>query len=137
MMREIGQRPRPAVPGQIVGRRDHLHAATTEPARDVAGRQLARDAQGQVDAFFADRLVLLNYQAESEHGRELVIPEKLFEVLPVALPMARGDADWQLAVDRALSRVQRNEAGQALYARYFGQPGEPGRQVLQLFQRPE
>ena len=98
---------------------------------------LAMVAQGQVDAFFADRLVLLNYQAESEHGRELVIPEKLFEVLPVALPLARGDADWQLAVDRALSRVQRNEAGQALYARYFGQPGEPGRQVLQLFQRPE
>ena len=116
---------------RALGLQSELH----EVASNAEG--LAMVVEGQVDAFFADRLVLLNYQAESEHGRELVIPEKLFEVLPVALPLARGDADWQLAVDRALSRVQRNEAGQALYARYFGQPGESGRQTLQLFQRPE
>lgn len=98
---------------------------------------LAMVVEGQVDAFFADRLVLLNYQAESEQGRELVIPEKLFEVLPVALPLARGDADWQLAVDRALSQVQHSEAGQALYARYFGAPGEQSQLLMKLFQRPD
>lgn len=98
---------------------------------------LAMVADGQVDAFFADRLVLLNYQAENPRGQELLVPERLFDVIPVALPLARGDADWQLAVDRALSQVQRSEAGEALYRRYFGQPGEQHQLLMKLFQRPE
>ena len=52
---------------------------------------LAMVVNGQVDAFFADRLVLLNYQAENPRGSELLVPERLFDVLPVALPVARGD----------------------------------------------
>ena len=98
---------------------------------------LAMVVNGQVDAFFADRLVLLNYQAENPRGSELLVPERLFDVLPVALPLARGDDAWRLAVDRGLSDVQRSAAGQALYARYFGPPSEQSQLLMKLFQRPE
>ena len=98
---------------------------------------LAMVVNGEVDAFFADRLVLLNYQAENPRGSELMVPERLFEVLPVALPLARGDDAWRLAVDRGLSAVQRSAAGQALYARYFGAPNEQNQLLMKLFQRPE
>lgn len=116
---------------RALGLQSELH----EVASNAEG--LAMVVDGQVDAFFADRLVLLNYQAENPRGHELLVPERLFEVMPVALPLARGDADWQLAVDRALSQVQRGEAGQALYARYFGAPGEQSQLLMKLFQRPD
>lgn len=116
---------------RALGLQSELH----EVASNAEG--LAMVVEGQVDAFFADRLVLLNYQAENPRGHELLVPERLFEVMPVALPLARGDADWQLAVDRALSQVQRSEAGQALYARYFGAPGEQSQLLMKLFQRPD
>lgn len=116
---------------RALGLQSELH----EVASNAEG--LAMVVDGRVDAFFADRLVLLNYQAENPRGHELLVPERLFEVMPVALPLARGDADWQLAMDRALSQVQRSEAGQALYARYFGQPGEQSQLLMKLFQRPD
>ena len=116
---------------RALGLQSELH----EVASNAEG--LAMVVEGQVDAFFADRLVLLNYQAENPRGHELLVPERLFEVMPVALPLARDDADWQLAVDRALSQVQRGEAGQALYARYFGAPGEQNQLLMKLFQRPD
>ena len=116
---------------RALGLQSELH----EVASNAEG--LAIVVEGQVDAFFADRLVLLNYQAENPRGHELLVPERLFEVMPVALPLARGDADWQLAVDRALSQVQHSEAGQALYARYFGAPGEQSQLLMKLFQRPD
>ena len=116
---------------RALGLQSELH----EVASNAEG--LAMVVEGQVDAFFADRLVLLNYQAENPRGHELLVPERLFEVMPVALPLARGDADWQLAVDRALSQVQHSEAGQALYARYFGAPGEQSQLLMKLLQRPD
>ncbi len=64
-------------------------------------------------------------------------PERLFDVLPVALPLARGDDAWRLAVDRGLSAVQRSAAGQALYIRYFGPPSEQNQLLMKLFQRSE
>lgn len=98
---------------------------------------LAMVAAGKVDAFFADRLVLLNYQAEHAQGGELLVPDRLFEVLPVALPLPRGDEDFRLAIDRALSAVQRSAAGQALYQRYFGTPSEQTQLLMKLYVRPE
>jgi polar amino acid transport system substrate-binding protein len=98
---------------------------------------LALVAEGKVDAFFADRLVLLNYQAEHAQGSELLIPDRLFEVLPVALPLPRGDEDFRLAVDRALSAVQLSSAGQALYQGYFGAPSEQTQWLMKLYVRPE
>lgn len=112
-----------------------LQSQLREVASNAEG--LAMVVDGQVDAFFADRLTLLNYQAANPRGQELLVPERLFEVLPVALPMVRGDEDWQLAVDRALSRVQRSEDGQALYTRYFGEPDAQTRLLMKLYQRPE
>jgi polar amino acid transport system substrate-binding protein len=98
---------------------------------------LALVADGKVDAFFADRLVLLNYQAESRQGNQLLIPDRLFNVVPVALPLPRGDEDFRLAIDRALSAVQRSSAGQALYQRYFAMPSEQSQWLMQLYTRPE
>ncbi|HBZ93917.1 MAG TPA: amino acid ABC transporter substrate-binding protein [Pseudomonas sp.] len=90
----------------------------------------------QSDAFFADRLVLLNYQAQHPHGAQLWVPERLFAVESVAMPLARDDEDFRLLVDTALSRLNRSEDGEALYRRYFGDLSEQSRMMLRLNSRP-
>ncbi|MBA4242761.1 MAG: amino acid ABC transporter substrate-binding protein [Pseudomonas sp.] len=90
----------------------------------------------QVDAFFADRLVLLNYQAQHPQGVQLWVPERLFAVESVAMPLARDDEDFRLLVDTALSRLNRSEEGEALYRSYFGELSEQSRLMLRLNSRP-
>jgi len=90
----------------------------------------------QIDAFFADRLVLLNYQAQHPQGAQLWDPERLFAVESVAMPLARDDEDFRLLVDTALSRLNRSEDGEALYRRYFGDLSEQSRMMLRLNSRP-
>lgn len=90
----------------------------------------------QVDAFFAERLALLNYQAQHPQGAQLWVPERLFEVESVAMPLARDDEDFRLLVDTALSRLNRSEEGEALYRSYFGDLSEQNRLMLRLNSRP-
>ncbi|ERI53676.1 amino acid ABC transporter substrate-binding protein [Pseudomonas sp. AOB-7] len=90
----------------------------------------------RVDAFFADRLVLLNYQAQHPQGAQLWVPERLFEVEAVAMPLARDDEDFRLLVDTALSRLNRSSDGEALYRRFFGELSEQSRLMLRLNSRP-
>lgn len=91
---------------------------------------------GRVDAFFAERLILLNYQAQNAEGDQLLVPEHLFEVNPVALALARGDDDLRLLVDSTISAVFRSPQGEQLYSRYFGVPNEQARLLMRLYSRP-
>lgn len=93
-------------------------------------------ASGKVDGYFADRLILLNYQAQNAEGKQLLVPERLFEVNPVALAVARGDDDMRLRVDSAISAVFRSAQGEQLYSRYFGTVSEQTRLLMRLYSRP-
>lgn len=90
----------------------------------------------QVDAFFGERLSLLNYQARSAEGDRLQVSEHLFEVARVALALPRDDDAFRLLVDRAISEALRGPGGEALYSRYFGRPSEQQRMLLRLYTLP-
>ncbi|MBF7730055.1 amino acid ABC transporter substrate-binding protein [Pseudomonas sp. N040] len=93
-------------------------------------------ADGQVDAFFDDRLVLLNSRAEQAEPERFTVPAKLFDETPAALPLARGDEDFRLLVDTALSGVFRSPLGATIYAKYFGEPSAQTRLLFRLYSLP-
>jgi polar amino acid transport system substrate-binding protein len=111
-----------------------LQSKLIEVSSNQAG--VAMVASGKVDAFLADRLVLLNYQAQHPERERLLVPEHLFDVMPVALPLARNDEDFRLQVDSALSAFNRSAPGEALYQQYFGAPSEQTRLLMRLYSRP-
>lgn len=90
----------------------------------------------QVDAFFGDRLSLLHYQSRNGKGEQLQVAARLFEAAHAGLALARGDDDFRLAVDRALSQSLRGDPGEALYTRYFGAPTEQQLMLLRLYSLP-
>ncbi|WP_137974227.1 amino acid ABC transporter substrate-binding protein [Pseudomonas sp. F(2018)] len=93
-------------------------------------------AEGKADAFFADRVVLQNQVALSRAAGELQVLDRLFELEPLALVMARGDDDFRLLVDRELSQVYRTGDIEPLYRKYFGEPSAQVRLLFQAYSRP-
>jgi putrescine:ornithine antiporter len=74
------------------------------------------------DVFFADRALLLDVAARSPSSRDLIVLDRQYTHEPIALALPRGDEDFRLLVDRALSHVFRSpEIGQ-IYAQSFGEP---------------
>ncbi|WP_374439806.1 amino acid ABC transporter substrate-binding protein [Pseudomonas panipatensis] len=90
----------------------------------------------EVDAFFGDRMVLLNLQTRQADPQALWVPEKLFVMSRVALALPRNDDDFRLLVDTALSQAMRGPAGEERYQRYFGAPSELSRTLFQLYPLP-
>lgn len=84
----------------------------------------------RADAFFADRAALLDTVKRGPRAGELQVLERYFTHDALAFALARGDEDFRLAVDEALSRFFQSEEFRALYARWFGEPSD---ETLSLF----
>jgi ABC-type amino acid transport substrate-binding protein len=95
--------------------------AEVEPfATHEAGIEAVR--AGEIDAYFADRAILAG-QLRAETGSDgLAVSEKTFTHEPYALALPRGDEDFRLVIDRALSRLYRTGEVTALFERHFGAP---------------
>lgn len=89
-----------------------------------AGVQDLQD--GTIDAYFADRAILIFLYLASDDQENLVVSERLFthEVYAIGLP--HGDSAFRLAVDAALSRIYQSEVIDRIYKASFGElpPGE-------------
>jgi polar amino acid transport system substrate-binding protein len=97
---------------------------------------VAAVADGNADAFFADRVVLQNQVAINHAAGDLQVLDRLFDLEPFALVMARGDDDFRLLVDRELSLVYRSGEIEPLYRKYFGEPSAQVRLLFQSYSRP-
>lgn len=93
-------------------------------------------ANGQVDAFFADQMMLRSLVARDTANADLMVLERRFAFEPVALAMARGEEDFRLQVDTALSQVYRSGAIVPLYGKYFGAPSELDQTLFRVYSRP-
>ena len=96
-----------------------------EVVADVApvnsyGSGIQRLVDRRSDVLFGERAVLLD--SAKRHGSGLVVLDRLFTYEPLALALARGDEDFRLLVDRALSKVYRSGEIGNLYAKSFGEP---------------
>jgi polar amino acid transport system substrate-binding protein len=84
----------------------------------------------RADAFFADRAALLDTVKRGPRAGELQVLERYFTHDALAFALTRGDEDFRLAVDDALSRLLRAEEMRTLYTKWFGEPSE---ETLSLF----
>ena len=75
---------------------------------------------GEIDAFSADQVVLVGQVVSRNSGEQYYLAEELFSFEPFALALARGDADFRLVADRALSHLSRSGRIRAIYQKWFG-----------------
>jgi ABC-type amino acid transport substrate-binding protein len=87
-----------------------------------AGIQALLDRKS--DVLFGERAILLDASRRHPSARELTVVDRLFSYEPLAFALARGDEDFRLLVDRALSRFYRSGEIGGLYASTFGEPDE-------------
>ena len=76
--------------------------------------------RGEIAAYFADRGILMYLVANSTAPKRLRIAEQSLSIEPYALAMRRGDEDFRLAVDRALSEIYESDQLAAIFATTFG-----------------
>ena len=93
-------------------------------------------AQGKADVLFGDRAVLTRYAAQRGEGEDLQVIDRRFTLEPIALAIQRGDEDFRLAVDTALSRLYSSGTYERTYATYFGQPSETARLLFKAYALP-
>jgi ABC-type amino acid transport substrate-binding protein len=81
---------------------------------------------GKISAYFADRSILVSLIKDSKAPGKLMLAENYLSVEPYALALPRGDEDFRLAVDRALSHIYLGGEIGAIFKRTFGdaQPGQ-------------
>ena len=88
---------------------------------------------GRVAAYFADRAILAGLAARSKDKDELRLAADYLPLEPYALALPRGDADFRLAVDRALSRVYKSGEIAAVFANTFGPRMQPSDTLKTLY----
>ena len=86
---------------------------------------LAMLDEGKISAYFADRSILVSLIKQSKTPGKLMLAENYLSVEPYALALPRGDEDFRLAVDRALSHIYRSGEIGAIFKRTFGD-AKPG-----------
>ncbi len=110
--------------------------ASVIPVSDVqSGVRRVLDRQSNV--FFGERSLLLAVASGSPASGDLLVLDRHFTYLPVAIGMARGDDDLRLLVDRTLSRFFASSEFPALYTRWFGAADADTRNFFRLSALPE
>jgi ABC-type amino acid transport substrate-binding protein len=74
---------------------------------------------GTISAFFGDRSILLYLIPQSKAPASLNLADNYLTTEPYAMALPRGDDDFRLAVDVALSRIYRSGAIVPIYAATF------------------
>lgn len=77
---------------------------------DVHDEGFSRLKSGDIDAYFADRAILQFLLLQRDLPAEFGLSSQYFSYEPYALALPRGDSDFRLAVDAALSRLYRSGA---------------------------
>ena len=95
-------------------------AAEVVPAK-THDEGLAMLNKGAIVAYFGDRAILAYLASKSPDSGRLRVADNYFSIEPYALALARGDEDFRLAVDRALSHIYRSGEIATLFAHTFGQ----------------
>jgi putrescine:ornithine antiporter len=98
---------------------------------------IQRVLDGSSDVFFADRSILLDAVKRGPSKDELVVLDREFTSAPIALALERGDADFRLAVDQALSQIFHSEKFHDLYKKWFGKPDQSADAYFRLSTLPE
>ena len=87
---------------------------------------------GALQAYFADQSILMGLEASRDKDNKLVVMDRLLTIEKQGLAMARGDADFRLAVDSILSDMFAAGIMQDIFAQTL--PGaRPGKAMEALY----
>jgi glutamate/aspartate transport system substrate-binding protein len=111
--------------------RKHIKADLLEIKDPQEG--MAALESGKADAYAGDRLILINQVAESDDPGRYAMLNEMFSVDPYGFALPRGDADFRLAVNRALAEVYRGAALEQIFVRWFGPNAEPSETLQALY----
>jgi hypothetical protein len=92
-------------------------------ADEILGGLSARVASRQnhsYDAYASDRVILIGLALASKDSTKLALSNQYLSYEPYGLMLRRGDADFRLAVNRALSQLYRSGQIYPIYERWFG-----------------
>jgi polar amino acid transport system substrate-binding protein/glutamate/aspartate transport system substrate-binding protein len=107
-------------------------AADVTPAK-THEEGLAMLDKGEIVAYFGDRAILAYLASKSSDTSKLRLANNYFSMEPYALALARGDEDFRLAVDRALSHIYRSGEIGAVFAHAFGNQTQPSDTLKALY----
>jgi polar amino acid transport system substrate-binding protein/glutamate/aspartate transport system substrate-binding protein len=88
---------------------------------------------GKISAYFADRSILMFLIKDAKTASKLAIAENYLTLEPYALALPRGDEDFRLAVDTALSHIYRGGEIGAIFEQTFAGKVKPSRLVEALY----
>ncbi|MGZ3341320.1 MAG: amino acid ABC transporter substrate-binding protein [Reyranella sp.] len=90
--------------------------------------------KGGVSAYFADRATLTFLLRKEKQAAGLLMAETYLSVEPIALALRRGDPDFRLAVDTALSHIYRRGDISTVFKMAFGALSTPSPLLAALYQ---
>ena len=112
--------------------RNQGHSATLSQVMTMQDCVLALGT-GKVDACAGDRTVLLGQVAAAKEPARYMLLGAVYSIEPYALVLPRGDPDFRLAVNRALSDIYHNSTLQQLYGRWFGSDTVPSLTLRMIY----
>lgn len=86
-----------------------------------------------ISAYFADRAILQYQFMKSPAAANLLLSDDYLTTEPYALGLPRGDEDFRLAVDTALSRIYRSGEIVRIFTNSFGSQAVPSPMLLTLY----
>ena len=98
-------------------------AATAAPVSSYQ-QGIERVLDGSSAVLFGDMPLLMDAVARSDNSGNLIVLQRHFTYEPLGLEVTRGDEDFRLAVDRALSQTYASEDFRTFFTTWFGPPDE-------------
>ena len=89
--------------------------------------------EGAIAAYFGDRAILAYLSRGAKDSSELRLANEYLSLEPYALALPRGDEDFRLSVDRALSHIYRSGGIAAVFAKTFGAEMQPSDTIKTLY----
>lgn len=106
--------------------------ATIAPVKDHRAGVDALDT-GVADAYASDRVILIGVGRTSKDPTKLSLITEFFSYEPYGLMLRRNDADFRLAVNRALAGLYRSKNIVPLYEKWFGSMTTAGPLIAAMY----
>ena len=94
---------------------------------------LAAVEKGLAEAFASDRGILVGLAVTSKDPNRYALPNIFFSYEPYGFMVRRNDADFRLAVNRALADLYRSGGIGPIYDRWFGSLGTPSQAIKAMY----
>lgn len=94
---------------------------------------LAALEKGEAEAYASDRGILIGLAVTSKDPKRFALANFVFSYEPYGFIVRRNDADFRLAVNRALAGLYRSGEVLPIYDRWFGTFGKPSPELQAMY----